>query len=167
MGEVEGEPEDEKLALGDKELLTVGHCEDVSVAQCVALLLLAPLPLRVPEVHAEAVPRKPSAAAPPVALTLPVPHPLKDTEWVGEVEGEPEDEKLALGVPDSVAHWDAVRLVTLLPLWAPEGEAEAVPLWPSAAAPPVALRLAVPQPLKDVEVVGDVEGDSKADAEPR
>ena len=50
----------------------------------------------VPEVHAVNVPRKPSAAAPPVALILEVPHPLKDTEVVGDVEGDPEAEKLAL-----------------------------------------------------------------------
>ena len=56
-----------------------------------------PLPLRVPVVQADAVPRKPSAAAPPVALTLPVPHPLKDIEEVGDVEGDPEVEGLALG----------------------------------------------------------------------
>jgi hypothetical protein len=49
------------------------------------------------EREAEAVPRNPSAAAPPVALGLPVPHPLYDIEGVGEVEGDPEVVKLALG----------------------------------------------------------------------
>ena len=72
----EPEPEDEKLAQRERELLTEGQGEGVCVAQSVALPLWVPLPLRVPEVQADAVPRKPRAAAPPVALTLPVPHPL-------------------------------------------------------------------------------------------
>lgn len=83
------------------------------------------------------------------------------------MEGKPEDEKLVLGVPDREAHWLAVELLMPLPLRLPEGEEETVPLWPTAAAPAVALRLAVPLSLKDVEVVGDVEGDSKAEAVPR
>ena len=58
--EAESEPEADALGLGD----------------AMPLLLRLPLPLRVPEVQADAVPRKPSTAAPPVALTLPVPHPL-------------------------------------------------------------------------------------------
>ena len=83
------------------------------------------------------------------------------------MEGDPEEEKLVLGVPDRVAHWLAVGLEKLLPLCEPEGEEEAVPLRPSAASPLVALRLAVPQPLKDAEVVRDAEGDAEADAVPR
>ncbi len=37
--EIEGEPEDVELALGEKELLTEGKSEDVCVAHCVALML--------------------------------------------------------------------------------------------------------------------------------
>ncbi len=44
-------------------------------------------------------------------LTLPVPHPLKDTEWVGDVEGEPEDDRQTLVVPDRVVSWLARRSV--------------------------------------------------------
>ncbi len=61
-----------------------------------ALELKALLPLRVLKVVAEAVLRKRSAPAPPEALTLPVTHPLEDTDRVSMMEGEPEDEKLAL-----------------------------------------------------------------------
>ena len=43
------------------------------------------------------------------------------------MEGEPEDEKLALWVPDSEAHWVAVRLALPLPERVPVGEPEAVP----------------------------------------
>ena len=94
---MEGEPEALTLGLWELEPLTEGHCEGVCEAQCVALLLKVPLPLRVPEGEAEAVPRKPSAAAPPEALMLPVPHPRKDVEGVQDVEGDPEAEGLALG----------------------------------------------------------------------
>ena len=117
-------------------------------------MLWAPLPLRVPVARADAVPRKPSAAAPPVALTLPVPQPLLETERVGEVEGEPEVVKRVLGVSDCEAHWLAVRLALLLALRAPEGEAEAVPRKPRAAAPPVALR----------QSVGERDGEELAEA---
>ena len=67
------------------------------MAHCVALSLVALLALRVTEGEAEAVPRNPRAAAPPVPLGLPVPHPLYDIEGVEEVEGDPEVVKLALG----------------------------------------------------------------------
>jgi hypothetical protein len=50
----------------------------------------------VPEMYAEAVPRKPRAAAPLVELILEVPHPLKDAEVVEDVEGDVEAVKLAL-----------------------------------------------------------------------
>ena len=120
VGGVEPEPEDEKLALGERKLLTEGHCEGVCVAQWLALLL--------PEARAGALP-------------------LEDTECVLEVEGEPEAERLALREkrllaeghcePVCEAHWLALGLG--LPL-GPGGEAEAVPRWPmGAAAPPVAL----------------------------
>jgi hypothetical protein len=66
------------------------------VVQSVTLLLYALLPLRVTEGEEEAVPCWPSTAAPPVALMLAVPHPLTDVEVVGEVESDPEAEKLAL-----------------------------------------------------------------------
>jgi hypothetical protein len=49
------------------------------------------------DLHADAVPRKPSASAPPTELALLVPNPLKDTEWVGVLDGEPEEERLTLG----------------------------------------------------------------------
>ena len=96
-----------------------------------------PLPLRVAEGEAEAVPRKPSAAAPPVALTLLVPHPLADTEGVVEVDCEPEPEKLAVGVTqlldeelsdtERVEHWLTVELFTADLLRVPVVHAEAVP----------------------------------------
>ena len=62
---------------------------------------------------------------------------------MGEAEGEPKGEELVQRVPDCVAGWVAVRLALLLPQRVTEGEAEAVPRWPSAAAPPVALGLPV------------------------
>ena len=80
--EVEGEPEVVKLALGDGELLPVEHCETERVAQWLIEELLAPLPLRVPEGVTDAVPRKPSAAAPSDALGFEVPHSLFDAEGV-------------------------------------------------------------------------------------
>ena len=43
------------------------------------------------------------------------------------MEGEPEPERLALWVPDCVAHWVAVRLALPLTERVPVGEAEAVP----------------------------------------
>ena len=93
---MESEPEDVTLALGEKELLPEGHCEGVCVAQGVALLLCVLLLQCETEGKADAVPRWPRAAAPPVALILEVPHPLKEEEVVGDVEGDPEAEKLAL-----------------------------------------------------------------------
>jgi hypothetical protein len=54
------------------------------------------LPLQVAVDEEEAVPCRPSATAPPVALTLDVPHPLKDVEVVGDVESDPDAEELAL-----------------------------------------------------------------------
>ena len=73
-GVMEGdrEPEPEKLAVGVVQLLDEGLCDTERVRQWVAVALLAPELLRVPEVVAEAVPRWPSAAAPPVALGLSV-----------------------------------------------------------------------------------------------
>lgn len=44
-------------------------------------------------------------------LTLPVPHPLWDTEWVEDDEGEPEDDRQVLVVPDRVVTWLAKRSV--------------------------------------------------------
>ena len=70
------------------------------------------------------------------------------------MEGEPEAVKLVLGVSDCEAHWLAVRLALLLALRAPEGEAEAVPRKPRAAAPPVALR----------QSVGERDGEELAEA---
>jgi hypothetical protein len=52
---------------------------------------------REPEAHADAVPRKPSTAAPPVALGLSEPLPLCDTERVEVMEGEVEEVKLTRG----------------------------------------------------------------------
>ena len=50
------EPEALTLELGELEPLTEGHCEGVCVALCVGVLLWVPLPLRVTEGDAEAVP---------------------------------------------------------------------------------------------------------------
>ena len=71
-------PEAEKLGLREERLLAEGHCEPVCVAHWLALGLALPLGLRVPEGEAEGVPRRPRAAAPPVALG----------QSVGEMEGE-------------------------------------------------------------------------------
>jgi hypothetical protein len=49
------------------------------------------------EKHAEAVPRNPSAAAPPVELGLTEQLPLCDRESEAVMECEPEDVKLATG----------------------------------------------------------------------
>ena len=57
MGEAKGEPEGERLAQRERELLTEGQGEGVCVAQGVALPLWVPLPLRVSEAHADPVPR--------------------------------------------------------------------------------------------------------------
>jgi hypothetical protein len=53
----EPEPEDEKLALKERKLLTEGQGEGVCVAQGETLPLWVPEPLRVPVAHADAVPR--------------------------------------------------------------------------------------------------------------
>ena len=74
-----------------------------------------PLLLRVREARAEAVLRWPSAAAPPVALALPEPHPLGEAECGRVAETEPEDERLVVGAPDCVAHCVSVRLALPLP----------------------------------------------------
>ena len=76
VGVVDAEPETVMLELEEKEPLRL------------AILLTVPAREAVPE----AEPRKPSAAAPPEALELPVPHPLLDLEGVVEVESEPEPE---------------------------------------------------------------------------
>ena len=55
-----------------------------------------PLAERELEGHAEAVPRIPRAPAPLVALMLRVPHSLTEVEVVGDVECDPEAEKLVL-----------------------------------------------------------------------
>ena len=70
------------------------------------------LPLRVTDEEEEAVPWRPSAAAPPVALVLPVLHPLKDDEVVGDVESDPEEEELALAdaMMLAVEHCEIVRM---------------------------------------------------------
>ena len=60
-------------------------------------MLLAPLPLRVPEGVTDAVPRKSIAAAPPDGLGLVESHSLMDAEGVCELEDEPEMVRLALG----------------------------------------------------------------------
>ena len=157
MGEAEGEPKGEEL------VQRVPDC----VARWVAVRLALLLPQRVAEVQAEAVPRKPCAASPPVALMLEVPRPLADTEGVVEADCEPEAKTLAvreaqlLGEAlldtECVAHWVAVKLLAPVLLRVPEGLAVAVPRWPSAAAPPVALGLSVTLPLKNIERVGVME----------
>jgi hypothetical protein len=125
------------LPLEETKLLAEELRETESVTLWLAEWLIVLLPVRVTEGVAEAVPRKPSAAAPPVALGLPVPHPLTDTEGVVEEDSEPEAEKLAVGViqlldeglcdTERVEHWLAVALLAPELLRVPEVVAEAVP----------------------------------------
>ena len=102
MTEEDSEAEPDTLGVGETLLLDEGLCDTERVGHWLAVALLAPELLRVPEVVAEAVPRKPSATAPPVTLGLPVTLLLYDTECVREMVGEPEDVKLALGVCELV-----------------------------------------------------------------
>ena len=74
------------------EPLAEAQCVLDRVAHCVTVRLAMLLTLPVKEAVPEAEPRKPSAAAPPEALGLPVPHPLLDSEGVVEGESEPEPE---------------------------------------------------------------------------
>ena len=137
VAEGESEAETVKLLLEVKKLLAEELCEAESVAHWLAEKLAALLALRVTEVVAEAVPRKPSAAAPPVALMLEVPHPLTDTEGVVEVDCEPEPEKLPVGVTqlleeelsdtERVGHWLTVELLAAELLRVPVVHADAVP----------------------------------------
>jgi hypothetical protein len=86
-----------------------------------------------------------------------VPRPLADAESVVEEDSEPEADKLAVGEAllqdeglcdrERVVHWLTVRLWVSVLLRVREARADAVLRWPSAAAPPVALGLPVPQPL--------------------
>jgi hypothetical protein len=55
--EVECEPEPEKLAVGEAQQLGEALNDTVCVAHWLTVELLVPLPLRVPEVQADAVPR--------------------------------------------------------------------------------------------------------------
>ncbi len=80
------------------------------MAHWLTVELLAPELLRVREARADVVPR------PPVALGVLEPLPLVKTERVEVPEAEAEDEKLALGVLDCVAHWLTVTLALALPL---------------------------------------------------
>ena len=137
VAEGESEADTVKLLLEVKKLLAEELGETESVAHWLADRLATLLPLRVTEGVAEAVPRKPSAAAPPVALMLEVPHPLADTEGVVEVDCEPEPEKLAVGVTqlldeelsdtERVGHWLTVELLAAELLRVPVVHAEAVP----------------------------------------
>jgi hypothetical protein len=77
-------------------MLAEEHCEPECKSENEGEGLGVLLAERVPEVHADAVPRKPSAAAPLVALGLAEPLPLCDTERVEVIEGEPEEAKLVL-----------------------------------------------------------------------
>jgi hypothetical protein len=134
---MEGEPEVVMLTLSVGVALVVELCDTERVAQWLIEKLATPLPLREPEGEAEAVPRKPSAAAPPVVLGLPVPHPLMDVEGEVETESELVTEPLALGlevgltVVQMVAVCEAHRVVVgqVVPLWlrVPEVVPEAVP----------------------------------------
>ena len=65
-----------KVELEESGLLMEGILEDPRVALWRALALQVPLPLCVPEALADAVPRRSSAAAPPVMLMLLVALPL-------------------------------------------------------------------------------------------
>jgi hypothetical protein len=166
VAEGERETETVELPLEERRLLAEEQCETETVVLWLEEWHAVLLPLRVTEGVAEAVPRKPSAAAPPVVLGLPVPHPLTDTEGVVEEDSEPEAEKLAVGVTqlleeglcdtERVRQWLAVALLAPELLRVPEVVAEAVPRKPSAAAPPVALGLPVTLPLKDTDGVGVV-----------
>ena len=137
VAEAERETEIVALSLEEKMVLAEELCETEDVAHWLAEKLVALLPLRVPEGVAEAVPRKPCAAAPPVALMLEVPHPLADTEGVVEVDCEPEPEKLTVGVTqlldeelsdtERVGHWLTVELLAADLLRVTEVVADAVP----------------------------------------
>ena len=157
MAEEGSEPEADRLAEGEAQLQAEGLCDAERVAHWLAVRLCVSLLLRVREARADAVLRWPSAAAPPVALGLPELLSLLDAECAGEAEAEPEDERLALGAPDCVAHWVSVRLALPLPLWEAEGVAEAVPWRPSAAAPLVALAQTLVLALKDTARVEGAE----------
>ena len=107
-------------------LLAVQHNEMESLSVRVFEGLEAPLAVRVPEAHADAVPRRPSAAAPPVALMLPVPNPLEDMVKERDKEGDSEAEELTLAEkrtlavehcePESLSVWVFVGLEIPLPL---------------------------------------------------
>lgn len=109
------------MAEGEAQLLGEALCETERVAHWLTVELLAPELLRVRKACADAVPR------PPVALGVLEPLALVEAECVGVEEAEAEDEKLALEVPDCVAHWLAVTLALPLLLWVTEGVPEAVP----------------------------------------
>jgi hypothetical protein len=172
-GVAEAERETETVALPLEEILLLAEelRETESVAHWLAERLTVLLTLRVPEGRAEAVPRKPSAAAPPVALGLPVPYPLTDTEDVTEEDSEPEPEQLTVAVTlllkeglcdtERVGQWLVVALLAPELLRVLEVVAEAVPRKPSAAAPPVALGLSVTLPLKETESVGVMEPETE------
>ena len=96
--EEDSESEPDTLGVGETLPLDEGLCETERVGHWLAVALLAPELLGVLEVVAEAVPRKPSAAAPPVALGLPVTLPLEVSEGVGVVKTELEDDELTLGL---------------------------------------------------------------------
>ena len=109
--EAEGERVSEGLPLGEREGLRVAHTVGVCVLHTVPLSVetaleerdmvvvglsegdAETLPEAVPparEPEEVAVPRGPSAAAPPLALGLTVPHPLAEKEgvWVGDADSE-------------------------------------------------------------------------------
>lgn len=150
LGETEGEPEAVKLELGEYELLIVGHCEAVLVALEVGLMLMELLPLRMAEAEEEAVPRKPSAAAP----------------MLGETEGEPDADTLALeewellvvehGDGVRVRHWLAVKLSLPLAQAVLEGKIERVPEGDTLNDTEV-------RALKEIEDVEDAEGELLAE----
>ena len=140
----EGVSEVEKLggAVGEAQALplalalagSVGRESGVAAEECVAqgkalLVKLLPLPLRVPEGAAEAVPPPwPSAPAPPEALELPV------TLCVGDCEAgavsEPVAETLVptdeLSESDAVEHWLTVG--EAVGEWLSVGEREEQPV---------------------------------------
>ena len=112
---VEGEPVPERLPLGEHDRLRVALTVGVCVLHTVPLSVLTALkvkdmvavglsegdtetlPEAVPpagELEGEAVPRGPSAAAPPLALRLPVPNPLAEKE--GRRVGDADAESVAL-----------------------------------------------------------------------
>jgi hypothetical protein len=138
VGEVEGDPVPEWLLLVERERLSVAHTVEVCVLHIVPLnegialevieavvdelsegdteTLLEEEPPAT-ELEGVVVPGGPSAAAPPLTLGLPVPHPLEEKEGVWQGDADTETVALALEErePLAVEHCESVRVPSRLP----------------------------------------------------